>query len=121
MFPVFGLYHYFDTDESFTAPYVAADLGPAVPFLVHGLDWDGNWWPVLKPVVGWYRWSESPEGRGLLTGFNVGVAARVSGWERVLWFVSYEHGWFKAHDAVGEDDASFQTARFGVFCFLDLF
>ncbi|MHC4503583.1 MAG: hypothetical protein ACYTFI_09780 [Planctomycetota bacterium] len=113
----FGLYHLFDSDESFTAPYVTCDLA----MLVALVERDPKWWPVFKPLVGTYHWSESPEETGLLTGLKVGAGIPIARPGDSSVYITFEYGWLKAHDAVGDHDARFQTATAGIWVYIPLF
>jgi hypothetical protein len=113
--PTVGVYQYFDSGDRLSAPYVACDLGMVASALIRRRDHNAGWWPIVKPLVGRYDWSVSPEETGLLTGLKVGVGARVPGGrEGPLCLVTFEYGWLKAHDAVGDHDARLQAARFAI-------
>ncbi|MHC4506369.1 MAG: hypothetical protein ACYTFI_23995, partial [Planctomycetota bacterium] len=122
MIPSLGLYRVSDSDVSFTAPYVSFDLGVVAASIVTQGRGDADWLPIFKPLIGRYHWSESPEDAGLLTGLRVGAMVRLAKPRRLFTdlFLAFEYGWLKAHDAVGDHDARFQTATVGIFLFIPL-
>jgi hypothetical protein len=107
--PTLGLHYYFDGDDTFTAPYITYDLGA---WAAMGTGW-WHCWPVLKPLIGGYHWSESPEETGLLTGLSVGAGMLLYRRDDMsgFWLFAFEYGWFNAHDTIGDHDARFETGR----------
>ncbi|MHC4202518.1 MAG: hypothetical protein ACYSU0_21210 [Planctomycetota bacterium] len=110
--PALGLYRYFDGDERLTGPYVTYNFGGLAWLALLRNEEAMALCPIVNPVIGLYHWSESPEGVGLLTGVKLGVGALIHfGGETgdSTLFLTYDHGWLKAHDAFGDHDAEFQT------------
>ncbi|MHC4199998.1 MAG: hypothetical protein ACYSU0_08410 [Planctomycetota bacterium] len=107
--PALGLYRYFDGGERLTGPYMTYNFG-ALAWL--GLFQDPEALvvsPIVNPVIGFYEWSESPRGTGLLTGVKLGVGVAVGLVGEGVLLLTYDHGWFKAHDAARGHDAEFET------------
>lgn len=113
-FVTLGHYRYRSDEEKLTANYVAHDLGFWQLARLGVIDpGRARWWPVLKPVLGKYRWSQSPDGSGLLTGMKVGAGVVLDD-RRSIWLLTFEYGWLRLHDAVADNDARLQTARFAL-------
>ncbi|MHC4199997.1 MAG: hypothetical protein ACYSU0_08405 [Planctomycetota bacterium] len=118
--PALGLYRYFDEDEYLTGPYVTYNFG--------ALAWLGLFQnpdalvvcPIVNPVIGLYEWPEAPEGAGLLTGIKVGVGVFIAEMGEAALLLTYDHGWFKAHDAVGGRDAEFETRTVAILFAVEL-
>lgn len=119
-FPILGLTasFYGDTSEDATSDIpelndlftfdISIDLGYPLA-LPRIMQTGNNLWLVLRPLVGYWNWPDSPEGDGLLTGVVVGLA----------WYdrsdihgLSVNYGWLWLNDAEGEDDARLETLCF---------
>jgi hypothetical protein len=72
--------------------------------------WPVSPYPIVKPVLGIWCWSESPEDAGLLVGCEVGLFITIpSRGSRRGRGITLEYGWWNLVGADGNDSARFDT------------
>ncbi len=68
--------------------------------------------PSVRPVVGAWAWSDSPERFGLASGWRIGVTYMPRKGRYPM--VRIEYGWITCHDTSGDDNAKLKSLAFSV-------
>jgi len=100
-----------DSGESMTLVYAHYDLGERFSgiFGITGLGAGGmpGLLLSLRPTIGYWRWSQSPEDSGVMLGFRTGLKARLGVKARTSAIL--EIGWHKFFDTDGDEDTEVRT------------
>lgn len=108
MLPAAGASVYPVEGDDLVVLHASADLGVFFSlgaFVRSGRDRSvgPEWWIILRPMVGSWRWDEAPEGHGLFTGVRTGFFREFSRAK-----LRVEYGWSTLHDFSGDGDARTQ-------------
>jgi len=92
-----------DSGEDFTSASFSFDIGLAASHAVTG---HASRWLVVRPEVGWWYWSESPQEDGLLIGIALGFAGLVGEKDTQRHFLGVEFKWQRLDEVTGDEAAT---------------
>jgi hypothetical protein len=108
LLPVVGASVYPTSGDDLVVLHASADLGVFLSLAAHvrsGRDRSAGpeWWVILRPTVGVWRWDESAEDGGPFTGVRTGFFREFHRGN-----LRIEYGWTTLHDFAGDADARMQ-------------